>query len=109
MEERNEEVAGLSLHWRQGGDAPVVYLHGVPSSSWDWLPFLQRTGGYAPDLPGFGRSHKPAYFAYSSAGYAAFLRAYVDELGLDRFSLVVHDWGSVGLALAATIPERVER
>jgi pimeloyl-ACP methyl ester carboxylesterase len=33
----------------------------------------------------------------------------VDSLGLDRFSLVMHDWGSVGLALAQAVPDRVER
>ena len=30
-------------------------------------------------------------------------------MGLERFSLVVHDWGSVGLALAQRFPERIER
>jgi pimeloyl-ACP methyl ester carboxylesterase len=109
VEERKEEVGGVIVHWRQKGDAPILYLHGVPSSGSDWLPFLERTGGFAPDLPGFGRSDKPPHFDYSIAGYARFLRAYVDHLGLDRFSIVAHDWGSVGLALAQAIPERVER
>jgi pimeloyl-ACP methyl ester carboxylesterase len=30
-------------------------------------------------------------------------------VGLERFSLVMHDWGSVGLALAQRFPERIER
>jgi pimeloyl-ACP methyl ester carboxylesterase len=35
--------------------------------------------------------------------------ALIDELELDRFTLVVHDVGGpVGLAIAATMPERVE-
>src|SRR4051794_21220426 len=109
MNKRTEEVAGLSLHWCEQGDAPIVYLHGVPNSSSYWMPFLERTGGYAPDLPGFGTSDKPAHFDYSIAGYGAFLRAYVERLGLERYSLVMHDWGSVGLALAMADPERVER
>ncbi len=99
--------------WREapmnGGPAPALYLHGVPSSGADWLPFLELTGGYAPDLPGFGRSGKPAQFDYSIEGYARFLEAYVDHLGLDRFSLIMHDWGAVGLALAQALPERIER
>src|SRR3954449_2384222 len=109
MDERNEEVAGLGLHWRQHGDAPVVYLHGVPGNSSDWLPFLERSGGYAPDLPGFGSSDKPAHFDYSIDGYGVFLRAYLDRLGLRRCSRVMHDWGAVGLALAMADPDRVER
>jgi pimeloyl-ACP methyl ester carboxylesterase len=63
----------------------------------------------APDLPGFGRSAKPGDFDYSIAGYDRFLHSFCDSLGLERFSLVVHDWGAVGLALAGRIPERIER
>lgn len=107
--ERTAEVGGLSIHSRSAGDAPIVYLHGVPGNSWDWIPFLERTGGHAPDLPGFGRSDKPAHFDYSIGGYGRWLREYVDSLGLERYSLVMHDWGAVGLALAMAQPERVER
>jgi len=107
--ERGGEVDGLQVRWRQAGEAPVLYLHGVPTGSWDWIPFLERTGGVAPDLPGFGRSAKPGDFDYSIPGYERFLGAFVDHLGLERFALVVHDWGAVGLALAQRMPERVER
>ena len=107
--ERTASVAGLDVHYRQAGDAPILYLHGVPTSSQDWIPFLERYGGIAPDLPGFGSSAKPADFDYSIEGYDRFLEAFVDQLGLERFTLVVHDWGSVGLALAQRFPERIER
>ena len=107
--ERTVEVAGLEVHVRQAGDAPVLYLHGVPTHSYDWVPFLERFGGIAPDLPGFGRSGKPAGFDYSIAGYDVFLEELVARLGLNRLTLVMHDWGSVGLAFAQRFPERVER
>lgn len=106
------EIEGLETFWHEEPartSAPVLYVHGVPTCADDWLPFLGRTGGVAPDLPGFGRSAKSPGFAYSINGYREFLRAFVDERGLERFSLVVHDWGAVGLALAQDIPERVER
>jgi pimeloyl-ACP methyl ester carboxylesterase len=107
--ERHAQMAGLEVHWRQTGAAPVLYVHGVPTASFDWLPFLERIGGVAPDLPGFGRSAKPAEFDYSIAGYDGFLEAFCESIGLDRFSLVVHDWGVVGLALAQRFPERIEK
>jgi pimeloyl-ACP methyl ester carboxylesterase len=107
--ESSAEVAGLGIHYRQAGDAPILYLHGVPTHSHEWVPFLERSGGIAPDLPGFGRSAKPANFDYSIDGYERFLEAFVDQLGLERFSLVLLDWGSVGLALAQRLPERIER
>jgi len=106
--ERRAEVGGVDTFWHEQ-PAPFLYLHGVPTDSDDWLPFLERTGGYAPDLPGFGRSGKPTHFDYSIPGYVNWLRAYLDATGLERFSLVVHDWGAVGLALAEQMPERIER
>jgi pimeloyl-ACP methyl ester carboxylesterase len=107
--ERTAEVAGLAVHHRRAGDASILYLHGVPTHSWDWIPFLERFGGIAPDLPGFGHSAKPGDFDYSIPGYDRFLEAFVDEIGLETFTLVMHDWGAVGLALAQRFPERVER
>jgi pimeloyl-ACP methyl ester carboxylesterase len=107
--ERTIQVAGLDVHVRQAGDAPILYLHGVPTHSYDWVPFLERVGGIAPDLPGFGRSAKPGDFDYSIAGYDAFLEGLTAELGLDRLTLVMHDWGGVGLAFAQRFPERIER
>src|SRR3989440_9764095 len=110
--ELSDEIAGVPVTWRESEPAtgaPVLYLHGVPSDGDDWLPFLERTGGYAPDLPGFGRSGKPADFDYSLEGYADFLEAFLDHVGVERYSLLVHDWGGVGLALAQRAPGRVER
>ena len=102
-------MGGIETHWLQAGEAPILYLHGVPTASFDWLPLLERTGGVAPDLPGFGRSGKPADFDYSIRGYDRWLESFTAELGLERFSLVVHDWGGVGLALAQRFPERVQK
>jgi pimeloyl-ACP methyl ester carboxylesterase len=86
-----------------------VYLHGVPTNSDDWVPFLQRAGGIAPDLPGFGRSGKPGSRSYTIDEYDRFIESFLDHLGLERARLVMHDWGAVGLAFAQRRPERVER
>src|SRR4051794_11937631 len=85
----------------------IVYLHGVPNSGEMWRPFLERTGGLAPDLPGFGTTDKPAHADYSFRA----LGRYVSELtaGMERFSLVMHDWGAVGLLAAMERPDAIER
>ena len=70
-----------------------------------WTPFLERTRRIAVDLPGFGRSGKSASWPYSLEGYAAFLPAFLDHLGIDRVRLVAHDWGAVAL----TLGPRIER
>jgi pimeloyl-ACP methyl ester carboxylesterase len=110
IEERTETIAGLRIHWHEAPAAPpILYVHGVPTGGWDWLPFLERTGGYAPDLPGFAESEKPAGFDYTIDGYADFLETFADARGLEQHALVVHDWGTVGLAYAQRHPERIER
>ena len=109
IEERHSTVGRMETRWLRAGDAPILYLHGVPTAAFDWLPLLERTGGVAPDLPGFGRSAKPADLDYSIAGYDRWLESFTAHTGLERFALVVHDWGGVGLALAQRFPERIER
>jgi pimeloyl-ACP methyl ester carboxylesterase len=111
--DRRGEVGEVELFWREApvpeGRVPTLYVHGVPTNSDDFLDFLPRTGGLAPDLPGLGRSGKPAHFPYTLDGYADVLDAFLAEREVDRFSLVMHDWGSAALALAQRAPERVER
>jgi pimeloyl-ACP methyl ester carboxylesterase len=147
VSEHTAQLGELPVFWRSappaGGQndalAPVLYLHGVPTNSDDWIGsparseeppprgwrrrpwrrpragtearvgFLERSGGLAPDLPGFGRSGKPGHYDYSIAGYARFLEQYLDLLEVERVRLVVHDWGVVGLAFAQRHPERVQR
>ena len=107
------EVGGVQVFWRSApppaGQTPTLYLHGVPSASEEWLAFLERGGGVAVDLPGFGRSAKPASLAYTIAEYDLFIERFLDQLGLAQVNLVVHDWGGVGLAFAQRRPERVRR
>jgi pimeloyl-ACP methyl ester carboxylesterase len=73
------------------------------------LGFLERSGGLAVDLPGFGRSGKPGYLHYTIDEYDRFIERFLDKLGVERVQLVVHGWGAVGLAFAQRLPERVER
>ena len=113
--EHTAEIDGQPVFWRaaaspSGAEAPVLYVHGVPTSSDDWIPFLQRTGGLAPDLLGFGRSGKGGQNDYSLEGIARWVERFLDEVvEVERVHLVVHDWGAAALAFAQRHPERVER
>src|SRR4029077_15403168 len=46
---------------------------------------------------------------YTIEGYADFIERYLDFVDVRRGSLVVHDWGAVGLAFDQRHPERVAR
>lgn len=116
--EHTAELDGQPIFWRAApappsapaGAAPVLYVHGVPTTGADWLPFLERAGGLAPDLLGFGRSGKGGHNDYSLEGIARFVERFLDEVvNVERVRLVVHDWGAAALAWAARAPERIER
>jgi haloalkane dehalogenase len=98
-------------HTETGAGAPVVLLHGNPTSSHAWRNVIPRLGpgvrALAPDLVGMGRSGKPD-IAYRFADHARYLDAWFDALGLDEVVLVGHDWGgALAFDRAARHPDRV--
>jgi len=116
VSDRTATIDGMPVFWHEApvpgaseGIATPLYLHGVPTCSDEWPAFLERTGGLAPDLPGFGRTGKAAELDYTIEGYADFIERFLGEVGVERVSLLVHDWGSVGLAFAQRHPERIAR
>lgn len=113
LTEHEEQIAGTNAFWLAAdpppGKSPVIYVHGVPNNADIWKPFLERTGGAAIDLPGYGRSEKHQNFDYSIGGYNAFLQAFIGRMGWDRFSIAVHDWGGCALVTAQEMRDRVDR
>jgi pimeloyl-ACP methyl ester carboxylesterase len=85
--------------------APLLVLHGFPTSSFDYAAVLDglRTGRRVLlfDMLGFGFSDKPDR-AYSMALQADVAMAYVADRGIDRLALLSHDMGdTVGGELLA--------
>jgi pimeloyl-ACP methyl ester carboxylesterase len=77
------------------------------------MPVLERMRGpaIAMDLPGFGRSERPGPERFDSTmrSYGDFVEAFLERMGISEHSLVVHDWGGVGLLPAQRHPERIRR
>jgi pimeloyl-ACP methyl ester carboxylesterase len=114
VEEAEVSVGGVRAFYRrvEGEGTPVVYCHGSPSHGGDWLPFLERGGpAIAIDMPGWGLSEKPdpRSFDYSMYGLSAFLERCLEQLGIGRRKLVVHDWGGLALIGAQRRPDLVEK
>lgn len=60
-------------------------------------------------LPGFGLSTARAGYGFAPREHAEVLTGFVDAVGLDRFSLVMQDWGGpIGLQVALDEPDRIE-
>lgn len=114
LDQRTLTVSGVRSIVRTGGpagDDAVVFVHGNPGASDDWLDLAGRVAGFArvvaPDMPGFGRADRPRDFEYTVPGYARHLGGLLDALGVRRAHLVLHDFGGAwGLAWAAQHPER---
>jgi pimeloyl-ACP methyl ester carboxylesterase len=114
---RAVHLGNVQMFYREAGPpvAPtVLLLHGFPTSSHMYrnlMPQLaDRYRVLAPDLPGFGSTRAPldGTYAYTFANLHLAIEAFVDALALDRFALMVFDYGApVGFRLAAAHPRRI--
>jgi haloalkane dehalogenase len=106
----DSELAYLDV----GAGAPIVFLHGNPTSSYLWRNVVPHLAGQgrclAPDLIGMGASGKAPAGSYRFVDHVRYLDAWFEALDLTRdVTLVVHDWGSaLGFHWAARHPERVK-
>jgi pimeloyl-ACP methyl ester carboxylesterase len=112
---RRITLDGVDVFYREAGreDAPAVLLpHGYPCSSFEFRAYMPALADgwrlIAPDFPGCGFSGTPEHFRYDFDGYADFLDRFTTRLGVQRFAIYLHDFGSqIGLRLAIRRPERI--
>jgi pimeloyl-ACP methyl ester carboxylesterase len=110
-------VGAVTLHFIDEGQGPaVLMLHGFPDSSYLWrkqVPALVAAGFrvIAPDLRGFGESDRPSDVdAYALGEVVQDLVGLLDNLGVERASVVGHDWGAAtGWAVGIFAPQRLDR
>lgn len=107
-------VRDLRLHYLEAGEGPpVLLLHGWPTSVQLWRHCLEPIAAsgrrvIALDLPGFGRSDKPLACSYSFPFFERVLDGFLDEVGIERLGMAVHDLGGpVGLFWASKQPDRL--
>lgn len=94
---------------------PAILLHGFPESHRTWREVAERLQDRVrlimPDLRGFGQTDRPTGVdAYATDTLVADIFALADELDVERFALVGHDWGgAIAWAAALRGNPRVER
>ncbi len=95
------------------GKPPVLFVHGIPTSSYLWrhvLRFLQNDFHcYAPDLMGLGDTAiDPDTTELHMDAQAEMLVEFMKELGHEQFALVCHDQGGAAAQIiAARMPEKL--
>ena len=114
------KVGGLAVHYNAPQGLPtseseqlVLLVHGAGGSSRHWEPMLAKLGqGFFPvaiDLPGHGSTD--GYVPDSIDAVAAFLNAFLDELGIKHPICYIGQsmGGLIGLQFALAYPARLDR
>src|ERR1700693_5767915 len=93
--EKDTVVDGVRWRSREAtgrGSDPVVFVHGLFSSSATWKKVLSSAAGgrraVAVDLPGFGYSDRPWPHDYTVAGQAQALLRYLEARRLENAACV---------------------
>jgi haloalkane dehalogenase len=104
LKKQTVDVLGNPMAYHERGEgAPVLLLHGNPTSSYLWrdvIPELEGRGRLiVPDLIGMGDSAKlpnPGPDTYRFTTHRKYLGAFLDAVvgASESIVLVVHDWGS---------------
>jgi pimeloyl-ACP methyl ester carboxylesterase len=111
-------VHGYRIHYivdgPENGEA-VVLVHGLGGTAENWrslAPYLVHAGYrvYMPDLPGYGRSERPAGFSYTVGDETAIVIGFMDALKLGRVNLGGWSMGGWIVQLVASQqPQRIAR
>lgn len=108
------ERDGVSMHYVDKGEGiPIVLTHGNPDWSFLNRKIVKEMSGEARliayDLPGFGFSDTPENYNFTPQEHVEWISTLIFEhLKLDKFIIVVQDWGGpTGLSIATTHPESI--
>ena len=104
LTKKTVDVLGSRMAYHERGEgAPILLLHGNPTSSYLWRDVIPELDGLgrliAPDLIGMGDSAKlpnPGPDTYRFTTHRRYLDALIDAVIGPRESIVfvLHDWGS---------------
>jgi pimeloyl-ACP methyl ester carboxylesterase len=105
-----------SLHASNGSSEnslPIVLVCGLGVSSRYMIPaaleLAEKYNVSCPDLPGFGKSSKPAR-TFNIPELATALDAFLHESGISRATIVGHSFGcQIAVEFALRFPEKLER
>lgn len=115
---RTVSVENVDIFYREAGDPSkptILLLHGFPTSSHMFRELIPELADQyhliAPDYPGYGFSAMPNVedFDYSFDNVASLIGKFVDEIGVDKFSVYMMDYGApIGFRIATARADRIE-
>lgn len=114
MAPRKVVLHNQELSYVDSGSGPVVlFIHGILGSQRQWAHLVDKMDDdhrvIVPDLFGHGDSSKPVG-DYSLSAHAAAMRDLLDDLAIERVTLVGHSLGGgIAMQFYYLFPERVDR
>ncbi|HJN66192.1 MAG TPA: alpha/beta fold hydrolase, partial [Pirellulales bacterium] len=112
---RWRNIGGHRMHYvDEGQGEPLLLVHGNPTWSFYWRNLILGLRDHyrvlAVDHIGCGLSDKPQQYPYRLRQHTDNLIAFVEQLDLNRLTLVAHDWGGpIGLGTALALKDRFSR
>ena len=108
-----EVSEGAICYLRDGQGKPLILLHGIPLSLLTWRHNFGELALHnqviAPDLPGYGMSHKETTIL-TPESQARRMLEFMDALNIQRATFIANSFGcAVALSLAFIQPDRVEK
>lgn len=108
-------IGNIRLHYLDVGSGPaVVLVHGNPTWSYYFRNLIgvlqEKHRVIAIDHVGCGLSDKPQDYKYCLSQHIDNLQSLIEHLDLQKYSLVMHDWGgAIGMGCAVRHMDLLER
>ncbi|MDW5611812.1 alpha/beta hydrolase [Mycolicibacterium sp. D5.8-2] len=118
LETKTIDAGGIRTAYLEAGSGePVLMLHGSGpgvSGTANWKlnigPLSQRFRVLAPDIVGFGATHRPDDIVYSLRTWTDHVWAFLDSHGISSAAIVGNSLGGrIALQMATDHPERISR
>jgi len=100
LQERWANLNGLKIRYLESGkgnDRHILFIHGLGSSADRWLGIPDALSvnfhTVALDLPGFGKSDKPATMDYTIENFRETIVDFINLLKINNTSIVGHSLG----------------
>lgn len=109
------ETSNGTVHYiDEGNGEAIVFVHGTPTWSFLYRNYIKSLSTeyrcIAIDHLGFGLSDKPKDFIGTPQAHAQIFSNWIDFLKLDKFTLIVHDFGGpIALSYAIKHPDRISK
>lgn len=112
---QSKEFDNCSIGYRQFGNGKdILMIHGFPTHGYTWRKIIPKISEkykcHVLDLPGLGDSKWTKKTNFSSQSHANRIIQYIDEINIDKCSLIAHNSGAtIARVIAIYRPKLIDK